>query len=236
MNKLRVLAVGAHPDDLEILCGGTLAKYAKLGHKVIMAHLLNGDKGHYEMDSRELARIRKKEAGKAARAIGAEMLTLDLPDGELFSNLETRKKVIDLIREARPDVIITHAPIDYMSDHTAASQLVCDASFLASAPLFKTPEKAYKKITPIFFMEPLAGMEFLPSEYVDVSDTFQTKKRMITQHKSQLKWLREHDNIDILEFAEIIARFRGIQCGVKYAEAFKEYEVWGRKMTRRLLP
>lgn len=73
MDKLRVLAVGAHPDDLEILCGGTLAKYAKLGHKVIMAHLLNGNKGHYEMDSKKLARVRKEEAENAAQIIGAEV-------------------------------------------------------------------------------------------------------------------------------------------------------------------
>jgi len=112
MDKLRILAVSAHPGDLEILCGGTLAKYTKLGHKVIVAHLLNGNKGHYEMDSKELARVRKEEAENAAQIIGTEILSLGFSDGELFSNLETRKKVIDLIRQVKPDVIITHTPRD----------------------------------------------------------------------------------------------------------------------------
>jgi len=236
MDKLRVLAVGAHPDDLEILCGGTLTKYAKLGHKVIMAHLLSGNKGHYEMDSKKLARVRKEEAKSAAQIIGAEVLSLDFPDGELFSNLETRRKVINLIRQARPDAIITHTPRDYMSDHIITSQLVCDASFLSTAPLFKTTQEVHDKITPIFFMDTAMGVNFLPSEYVDISDAFEKKKEMIEQHRSQLEWLKRHDNIDMLEFVETVNRFRGLQCGVKYAEGFCQYEVWGRKVPMRLLP
>lgn len=236
MDKLRVLGVGAHPDDLEILCGGTLAKYVKLGHKVIMAHLLNGDKGHYEMDSKKLARVRREEAENAAQIIGAEVLSLDFPDGELFSNLEIRKKVINLIRQAKPDVIITHTPKDYMSDHIVTSQLVCDASFLSTASLFKTGQEVHGRITPIFFMDTMAGVNFLPSEYVDISDTFEKKKEMIKQHKSQLDWLKRHNSIDILEFAETVSRFRGLQCGVKYAEGFSQYEAWGRKVPMRLLP
>ena len=236
MDKLRVLAVGGHPDDLEILCGGTLAKYVKLGHKVVMAHLLNGNKGHYEMNSKELARVRKEEAENAAQIIGAEMLSLDFPDGELFSNLETRKKVIDLIRQVKPDVIITHTPRDYMSDHIITSHLVCDASFLSASPLFKTGQEVHDKITPIFFIDTMAGVNFLPSEYVDISDTFEKKKEMIKQHRSQIDWLKRHNNIDMLEFVETVNRFRGLQCGVKYAEGFCQYEVWGRKVPMRLLP
>ena len=120
MVKLRVLAVGAHPDDLEILCGGTLARYARQGHTVVMAHLLNGDKGHYKMAPAKLARIRKREAAEAGLVIGAEVVGLDLPDAQLFPDLKTRKLVVDLVRESRPDVIITHAPGDYISDHAAS--------------------------------------------------------------------------------------------------------------------
>ena len=236
MERLRIMGVGAHPDDLEILCGGTLARYAALGHEVVMAHLLNGDKGHYEMDPQELARLRKREAEEAGGVIGAEVVSLDLPDAQLFSDLETRKLVMDLIREARPDVIITHAPGDYTSDHTVTSELVCDASFFAGAPLFRTERKAVDKVAPVFFMDTVVGMGFLPTEYVDISETFQKKMEMLGCHRSQLEWLKAHDSIDVLEFVETTARFRGLQCGVKYAEGFCQFEVWGRKVPARLLP
>lgn len=123
-----------------------------------------------------------------------------------------------------------------MSDHIITAQLVCDASFLATAPLFNTNQEAHDKITPIFFMDTVAGVNFLPSEYVDISDTFKKKKEMIKQHRSQLDWLKRHDNIDMLKFVETVNCFRGLQCGVKYAEGFSQYEVWGRKVPMRLLP
>ena len=236
MATLRVMGVGAHPDDLEILCGGTLARYASSGHTVVMAHLLNGDKGHYEMDSRKLAEERKGEAEEAGRVIGAEVVSLDLPDGELFSDLATRRLVMDLVREVRPDVVITHAPGDYCSDHTATCQLVCDASFFAAAPLFRTEHDAHNKIPPVFFMDTLVGMGFLPTEYVDISETFQQKVEMLRRHRSQLEWLKDHDNLDVLELVKTAARFRGLQCGVRHAEGFRQYDVWGRKPPTRLLP
>ncbi len=82
LNRLRILAVGAHPDDLEILCGGTLAKYAHLGQKIIMCHVNNGDKGHFEIKSEELVKIREKEAKNSAKLVDAESFCLNIPDGE----------------------------------------------------------------------------------------------------------------------------------------------------------
>ncbi|MFH1073783.1 MAG: PIG-L family deacetylase [Candidatus Firestonebacteria bacterium] len=236
MRNLTILAVGAHPDDIEINCGGTLAKYSLAGAKVIMAHLLNGDKGHYSMDSAALAVMRKKESENSGKIIGAESISLGIPDGQLFPDLETRIKIMDLVRSAKPDIILTHSPQDYMSDHTATAQLVCDASFFAAVPLFKTGRAAQDKVAPIFFMDTVFGVNFLPTEYVDISDTFATKKEMLKQHQSQLIWLKEHNNTDILEGIESVACFRGFQCGVKYAECFQQYQAWGRGVTKRLLP
>ena len=85
-------------------------------------------------------------------------------------------------------------------------------------------------------MDTLAGMGFLPGEYVDISATFKQKLAMLKLHQSQLQWLKEHDDTDILEFVETTARFRGLQCGVRYAEGFRQYEAWGRKVPMRLLP
>ncbi len=231
-----ILGIGAHPDDLEILAGGTLAKYDKLGHQVIMSHLLNGDKGHFHIPSKTLVRLRKREAKKAASLIGAKSIGLNIPDGELFSNLKTRKTAIDLIRSTHPDLIITHSPTDYFSDHTTTCQIVCGASFLAAAPLFKTKHKSHHLIPPIYFMDNVCGVNFLPTFYVDISETFKIKKRMLGCHQSQLKWLKEHDQIDMLETIETVAKFRGLDCKAKYAEGFREYEVWGRRVARRLLP
>ncbi|MDH3674677.1 MAG: PIG-L family deacetylase, partial [Anaerolineae bacterium] len=101
---MRVLAVGAHPDDLEILCGGTLARYAQEGHAVIMCVATDGTAGHMEIKPPELAQIREREARAAAEVIKAEFIWLGYPDELIFNDRETRLAVIDAIRQARPDV------------------------------------------------------------------------------------------------------------------------------------
>lgn len=236
MRGKNVLGVGAHPDDLEILCGGTLAKYAKEGYSVVMGHLCRGDKGHFEIESEELAKIRSKEAADAAREIGARSVCLGFNDLELYVNENSRKAVVDLIREAKPDIIITHSPNDYMPDHVATSRLVFDASFTATLPNFITEKPAHTVMPTIFYADTLAGIDFQPTDYVDITKCWRKKVKMLSKHKSQITWLKKHDNIDILEFIEVNARFRGQQCGVKYAEAFKLCEVWPRIKPRRLLP
>lgn len=233
---MNVLAVGAHPDDLEILCAGTLAKFSKEGHKVIMAHTCNGNKGHHHIPSDELARIRDKEADTSARIIKAKHINLDIEDADAYLEREQVLKCVELIRKAKPDVIITHSPDDYMSDHIVTSKLIFNASFIATLPHAKTEHRYFEKITPIYYMDTVAGVKFQPTDYVDISRTFATKKKMLSCHKSQLKWLKEHDKTDILEFIETIARFRGLQCGVLYAEGFQRAEAWGRNITKRLLP
>lgn len=233
---MRILAVGAHPDDLEILCAGTLARYTQQGNKVIMCHVTNGDKGHYEVPPHELAPIRQREAENAAEVIGADIIDLGLPDAGLAVDIPTRMVVVDVIREAAPDIIITHSPDDYAPDHVAASRLVFDASYICTAPSVKTVRKAHSIVTPIFYMDTLAGMNFIPEEYVDITDTIETKKSMLSMHKSQLDWLEEHGGLDIMDFVETTARFRGLQAGVRYAEAFRRLHCWPRESTRRLLP
>ena len=100
-----------------------------------MACLLNGDKGGFDVSSGALVKIRRREAKQAASIIGAKSIGLNIPDGQLFSELKTRKLVMDLIRSTRPDLIITHSPTDYFSDHTTTSEVVCGASFLAASLL-----------------------------------------------------------------------------------------------------
>ena len=233
---MRVLGVGAHPDDLEILSAGTLAKYANDGHQIVMCHVCKGDKGHFHIPNDELARIRRKEAQLSASRIGAETLCLDLPDCEVFNDRPTLVLFIDLIRSSKPDIIITHSPTDYMPDHFVVSQLVYDASFHATLPNFKTSVSPHDKVAPMFYMDNVAGVDFEPSEYVDISDFIEMKKAMMECHQSQVVWLKEHDNLDIIDFIEACAKCRGLQCGVPFAEAFRAVNRWPRLRTERLLP
>ncbi len=233
---MRVLAIGAHPDDLEILCGGTLALFAKRGDEVYMCHALNGNLGHTEIPRDELREIRREEAKNAAKLIGATSLTLDIDDLDIYVERDAKKKMIDIIREARPDVIILPDPKDYMPDHTVTSEVGFDASFMATLPQLKTEHPAHMKLTPVYFMDTITGLQFEPEEYVDITEVEGIKREMIACHESQAKWLKEHDNIDYVEFAMLQSAFRGMQCGVKYAEAFRLKRVWGRIPTKRYLP
>jgi N-acetylglucosamine malate deacetylase 1 len=234
---VKVLAVGAHPDDLEILCGGTLARYVAESHRVVMCHASRGDRGSFVHTSEEIAQIRDGEAKRAAEIAGAEHVTLGLSDGEVnAADPEQRRLVADLVRQAQPDLIITHSPGDYMVDHNEISKLVFDASFLATLPLYETGRERHALVTPIYFMETIMGLGFTPTEYVDVSAHMETKVAMLEAHQSQLTWLRDHDGVDIVEQMRAAARFRGLQCGVKYAEGFVQCLTWLRGTTRRLLP
>ncbi len=233
---MRVLAVGAHPDDLEILCGGTLAKYARQGASVFMAHLCSGSMGGRDITPEELADIRDGEALKSAAIIGAECLGPIAGDLDLYPTREMRLEVIDIIRYSKPDVIITHSRNDYMPDHIITGQLVFDASFTATLPLYKTKYPAHERITPIFYMDTLAGFKFEPTHYVDITDFFQTKKEMLLAHESQYKWLKGHHQSDPARLIEKMSAFRGLQCGTEYAEGFTAENVWGRFPSDKILP
>lgn len=232
---MNVLAVGCHPDDIEISCCGTLAKCVKRGDKVTVCHVANGNMGHEIIPPEELRRLRAGEAKKAGSLAGIAVVTLDI--GDLLPNgcdIAQRDKMMELIREVQPDFIITHSPTDYMPDHLAVSKLVFDASFAASVPQYGTGGKA--AVVPIFYMDNLAGMNFNPTEYVDITDEIELKIEMLECHESQLKWMRDHDNIDFAEFVRTCSRFRGLQCGVGYAEAFRQELVWPKVVAKRLLP
>jgi N-acetylglucosamine malate deacetylase 1 len=234
---MRVLAVGAHPDDLEILCGGTLARYVQEGHEVVMCNATLGDRGSFEHTSEEIARIRLREAQRAAELAGAEHMTLGLSDAEVnAADPEQVRLVVEVVRRARPNVIITHSPNDYMSDHNEISKLVFAASFHATLPLYETGNRHHGTVAPIYYMDTVMGIDFQPVEYVDVSTTIDTKVAMLEAHASQLTWLHDHDGVDVVEQMKTVTRFRGQQCGVQYAEGFAPCLTWLRGTTRRLLP
>ncbi|KUO51620.1 MAG: hypothetical protein APF76_13315 [Desulfitibacter sp. BRH_c19] len=234
--RLTVLGIGAHPDDLEISCAGTLARYHHLGHEVVMGVACEGDKGHRHIAPDELGKIRIEESKKAARHLNSPVYNMGFKDGEIEENLASRWRMVDLIRRANPDLIITHHPADYHADHVAVSKLAVDASFMVSVPHIITEYPAIDKVPQIYFMDNYAGVNFAPTEYVDVTETFFLKEKMLAEHVSQIDWLRDHDNMDIMEFIKICGRFRGFQCGTEYAEGFIRYISSLRVTPERLLP
>ena len=234
---MNILAIGSHPDDLEVACGGTLIRYVRAGHKVSMCSISNGDMGHVVILPDELRKIRRKEAEAAAEIIGADYYCIDLGDGFVESgNKEARQRLIEVIRKTKPDVIIAHNPDDYMRDHKQSSEFAYDASFVSTFPHILTESKYTTNFPPIFYMDSLAGVGFIPTEYVDISDVIEQKLEALACHVSQIKWLKDHDNIDLLDFVRTCNKYRGLQASVAYAEGFRQYVGWPRFRTTRLLP
>jgi LmbE family N-acetylglucosaminyl deacetylase len=236
---MNILVISAHPDDVEINCAGTLKKFIDRGDRVTMCNLCNGDLGHMVYMPPELAVMRLKESKKSAAIIGAEHICADFGDLMLYhQDKSSRDRVVDVIRQTNPELIITHSPDDYMADHVAASKLAFDASFCASLPHYETGKKAENivDICPIYYMDNLGGFGFVPTEYVNISDVIDIKLQMLSCHESQLKWMLEHDKIDFSETVRTYSRMRGLQAGVTYAEGFVQMQGWGRMTTKRLLP
>ena len=234
---MRVLAIGAHPDDIEDTCAGTLAKCVKRGDTVIACHVSSGDLGHVVIPPEELKVMRANEAKRAGAMAGIEVIWGGFNDLDIYdNNKEARDKMVDVIKYANPDFIITHAPDDYMPDHTAVSRLVFDASFTATLPNYKTNQPEPAKLVPIFYMDTLAGVNFNPTEYVDITDEIDLKINMLECHESQLVWMREHDGIDFADMVRTCSRYRGYQCGVDYAEGFRQCQVYLKGTAKRYLP
>ena len=218
---MNVLAISAHPDDVEIACSGTLAKCVKRGDRVVVCHLSTGNLGHVIIPPDELTKIRAAEAERAGKMAGIEVIGGMFDDIDIYDNNKAaRDKVIDVIRYANPDFIITHNPDDYTRSRVAVSRLVFDASFGATIPNYKTKQSGVAKLVPIYYMDPLAGVNFQPTEYVDITEEIDLKIRMLECHESQLVWMREHDGIDFADMVRTCSRYRGYQCGADYAEGF----------------
>ncbi len=234
---MRVLAIAAHPDDIEFHCAGTLLKCKDRGDEVFVCTVNNGNMGHLEIMPEELRNIRRAEAQRSCDLAGFTYLPADI--GDLCSYYQSREQkdiIVDIIRQADPDLIIMPDPDDYMCDHVAASKLAFDAAFMATVPHYITKYPATNKICPIYYMETAAGVNFNPTEYVDITPYYEKKVEMLLCHESQAVWLKEHDNVDYTNECRLLSEFRGMQCKVQYAEAFRPCIVSHRLVPYRILP
>lgn len=230
---MRIASIHAHPDDAEILAGGTLALLSRLGHEITIVTLSAGDCGSAVHGPEELARIRQAEATEAATLIGAQYRWGGFRDMAIFSDDPSRRAVTGLLRDLRPAIVLTASPSDYLSDHEAASQLVRDACFAASIPNYATPSPApaLPAIPHLYFMDPIGqhdrtGALVTPDFTVDVSSVFELKQAMLARHRSQREWLQhQHGMDDYLKQMESWTRACGTRAGFALGEGFRHYTI-----------
>ena len=233
---MNILAVGAHPDDLEICCAGTLAKYAAMGHKIGMAVMTDGATGSSTIPASELVQLREKEARASAAVIGAKFYWLGFPDGKLEYNVETRMKLNSVVRDFRPELIITHNPEDYISDHRITSKHVVDVGLWAHVGPLIPDEKGLDAVPSVAFMDPLNGVGFIPERYIDISQYIDTKKKMLMCHRTQQDWLSDYGNVNYVDMIDVNGRYRGFQSGVAYAEGFRIWQGWQTSKCEPIMP
>ena len=202
---LRVVCVGGHPDDPESGCGGTLARYAEQGHTVTILYLTRGEAGIRGRSADEAARIRTAECEKACKILGASPVFAGQIDGATELNRKRVDEFRELLLAAKPDVVLTHWPIDSHMDHQVAS-LLAYRTYVARPKQFA-----------LYYFEVNQGsqtMGFKPNWYVDITGTREKKKAALFAHASQ-------DGEEIYrKHHEVMENFRGRESGVAAAEAF----------------
>jgi LmbE family N-acetylglucosaminyl deacetylase len=224
------LSFHAHPDDGEAWNAGTLKLLKDKGYKIVIATMTGGDLGGCQMNMEETTKARFKEAKNAAAVLDAEYYTLGGTDGFLFDTRELRMKAISLIRKVKAGIIFTHLPTDYHSDHRTTANIV-EAAAMVSAldpvpvkekPLDQTPLLYHT--SPFTLSDPLGSQIVPPHFFVDITSAIETKKKMLSFHKSQIDLMRHmHKMDDFFGFVLEGNRNYGKLAGVKYAEVYWQH-------------
>ncbi|WP_422481885.1 PIG-L deacetylase family protein [Pleomorphochaeta sp. DL1XJH-081] len=218
---MKILAIGAHPDDVEICCFGTLARCVDRGDTVVVCSVTNGNQGHRTLSPEKLRMVRMAEAAHASQIIGASYCTLDIDDMTLdASDAETGLRMTELIRSIRPDLVITHATADYHPDHIATEQLVSSSLVQSTLVHVKTASDPLEKPFLLYHMDKVGGGHFAPTEYVDITMTYEKKAQALACHVSQIDYLDKSASINLPYMMEVLAQYRGLQSGCHYAEGF----------------
>lgn len=227
----RILAIHAHPDDVEILCAGTLAQLSAQGHKITIATMTAGDCGSAEYGPDRISEMRRNEAAASAGLIGADYICAEFYDLAIFNDDPSRRRVTELLRQVQPDIVLTASPVDYHCDHEATSALVRDACFGAPAPNFRANGTAppLGAIPHLYFVDPdegldRAGAPVTPDFVVDVQEQMDLKREMLACHESQRAWLQKHHHMDnYIETMEDWTKARGSLAGFQFGEGFRQY-------------
>lgn len=219
-----VVAVEPHPDDVEILCMGTLLKLRAEGTKVTIVCVTNGDKGsghNPDMPYAECAAIRFKEASAVAEAIGATFINLGAEDEYLYDTPELRDALAGVFRSAKAEMVLAPSPDCYQTDHTITSEIAFQAAHLSALPQLRIKEPALPKAPSMYYYDTVPGLDFEPSFFIDISAEMARKRELARMHVSQMASMKSQSNWDLVEAIETMGRFRGLQSGTRYAEAFR---------------
>jgi bacillithiol biosynthesis deacetylase BshB1 len=174
------MAFGAHPDDVELGCGGTVIKLAEQGLSVVLVDMSRG-----EMGTRGTPETRQAEAAAAARIMGVlARENLALPDGDIHSSSEAKRRVVEVIRKYRPQLLFVPYYRDRHPDHYHASELAYEGAFLAGLARYETGQESYRPVKVIYYMR---WFEFEPSFIVDISEQFDRKMEAILAYETQFK-------------------------------------------------
>jgi LmbE family N-acetylglucosaminyl deacetylase len=201
-----VLAVMAHPDDIELTCAGTLILLQRAGWKVHLATMTAGDLGSMKHSRAAIAKIRRKEAAASAKLLGAGYTCLGFDDLTVTYTPESKRVVSGLLRAVEPDLLVLHSPDCYMADHTESARIAREAAFASTIPNWKAtfngrPAKACKTMPAILYADPIDNLDArgrrVPARYVvDITDVLDRKEKMLAAHDSQRSWLREQHGED----------------------------------------
>jgi len=231
-NKKRAFAVAAHPDDIEFVMAGTLMHLAEAGYEIHYMNIANGCCGSTEHNATETASIRQREAINAAMSIGAEFHPSLVNDLEIFYEHETLVQLAAVMREVAPEILLVHAPNDYMEDHMNACRLAITAAFSRGMPNYATrpPRPPVEQPVTIYHAQPHGNRTPLvelvvPGLFVDVSGIIDRKAAMLACHKSQKEWLDTSQGLDsYLETMKELMREVGRMSGrFEYAEGWRRH-------------
>jgi len=230
---LRILVLGAHPDDAEFLCAGTLIRLKQEhGWHVHIASMTPGDCGSMEHGPEQISRLRRAEGAKAAELIGGRYHCLEERDLLIVYGEPTLEKVTRLLRETRPTIVLTHSPSDYMLDHEITSTIVRGAVFGAPIPNFlrdKNVGAPLPQIPHLYYCDAIEGKDPLgrdipPGFRIDVSGVIDTKAATLACHASQRDWPLKHHGIDhYVQALRDWSAKRGKEGGVAFAEGFRQH-------------
>lgn len=228
---MKILAIHAHPDDIEFLCAGTLYLLRDKGHEIHLANVCNGDKGSATHTSDEIAAIRLQEAKNAAALLQAEHTCLGIPDLSVHNDEDTRKLVTEFVRHCQPDIIFTASPQDYMLDHEIVSQLVRHAAFSAGAGLYQCGSaEPLHHIPTLYYMDPIEGKDIFGKAVtadfcIDITNALAVKEQMLACHASQREWLLKHHGVDqYINAMRDWSSQRGREFGCQYGEGFRQHK------------
>ena len=230
MNDQTVLAFGCHPDDVEFTCAGTLALLKRAGWRVHLATLTGGECGSIELGREAIRKVRLAECAASAAVLDGEFTWAGGEDLEIEFSSELRARTVDVVRKARPDLVITQPPSDYMIDHEETSKLVRHACFGAPMPNVPSPEfEPIDHVPALVYTDAMDSADIFGRAvpvgfFVDITSVIDVKAEMLACHASQRDWLRRHHGVD--EYIELMKRqsaARGERAGVKYAEAFTQH-------------